>query len=34
MPTPTARSEATRELPVSTAQRLFRKIGYEKTTGS
>ncbi|OUM43430.1 TetR/AcrR family transcriptional regulator [Arthrobacter sedimenti] len=32
MPTPTAKSEATRELLVSTALRLFREIGYEKTT--
>ncbi|MEG9246800.1 TetR family transcriptional regulator [Arthrobacter sp. Soc17.1.1.1] len=32
MPTPTAKSEATRELLVSTALRLFREVGYEKTT--
>ncbi|TKV27365.1 TetR/AcrR family transcriptional regulator [Arthrobacter sp. NamB2] len=32
MPTSTAKSEATRELLVSTALRLFREIGYEKTT--
>lgn len=32
MPTPTAKSEATRELLVSTALRLFREHGYEKTT--
>ncbi|BBE21541.1 TetR family transcriptional regulator [Arthrobacter sp. MN05-02] len=32
MPTPTAKSEATRELLVSTALRLFRENGYEKTT--
>jgi AcrR family transcriptional regulator len=32
MPTPTAKSEATRDLLVSTALRLFREIGYEKTT--
>jgi AcrR family transcriptional regulator len=32
VPTPTAKSEATRELLVSTALRLFREIGYEKTT--
>ncbi|WP_434995828.1 TetR family transcriptional regulator [Arthrobacter sp. Ld5] len=32
MPAPTAKSEATRELLVSTALRLFREHGYEKTT--
>ncbi|MDQ0737017.1 TetR/AcrR family transcriptional regulator [Arthrobacter agilis] len=32
MSTPTAKSEATRELLVSTALRLFRDVGYEKTT--
>lgn len=32
MPSPTAKSEATRELLVSTALRLFREHGYEKTT--
>lgn len=32
MPVTTAKSEATRELLVSTALRLFREVGYEKTT--
>ncbi|WDF33690.1 TetR family transcriptional regulator [Arthrobacter agilis] len=32
MPLTTAKSEATRELLVSTALRLFRDVGYEKTT--
>ncbi|MHA7210227.1 TetR family transcriptional regulator [Arthrobacter sp. MDT1-65] len=32
MPAATAKSEATRELLVSTALRLFREVGYEKTT--
>jgi len=32
VPSPTAKSEATRELLVSTALRLFRETGYEKTT--